>query len=212
MYSEIQHHFTKFQNEIENIPEIRRNILIEISKQIKSELSENGEAKLIYICTHNSRRSHFGQIWAEVISHFFNIENLKAFSGGTEVTSFNNNAIKALKELGFKIEVKSDCEIQNPRYKVYFDEKNFTTCFSKVFDDESNPHQNFLAIMTCTEADENCPFVPGANQRFRTTYDDPKAFDNTDFAEEMYQKRALEIGLEVFFMMSELQKLITNTD
>lgn len=212
MFSEIKHYFSQFQNEIENIPLKRREVLKQIAFKIHAETLQNSEAKLIYICTHNSRRSHFGQIWASAAAEFFDINFLKAFSGGTEVTAFHKNAIQALKNIGFKIEAESNSELKNPHYKVYFDDTNFTTCFSKTFDDKVNPNEGFFAIMTCSDADENCPFVPGAKHRFRTTYDDPKAFDHTEIADEMYQKRALEIGREVFYMTFELQKLIKNTD
>ena len=58
--------------------------------------------------------------------------------------------------------------------------------FSKRYDDDFNPENDFTAILTCSSADKDCPYIPGANKRIALTYEDPKTFDNTPQQREMY--------------------------
>ena len=69
---------------------------------------------------------------------------------------------------------------KNTTYHIFHDDnENPTVCFSKTYDNATNPQKEFAAIMTCSDAEENCPFIPGVELRIGTTYDDPKEFDNT---------------------------------
>lgn len=74
-------------------------------------------------------------------------------------------------------------------------------CFSKKFEDDFNPDKNFAAIMTCSDADENCPFVSGAEFRKPITYVDPKESDGTDREAAVYDERCRQIATEMFYMM-----------
>ncbi|MBK6523339.1 MAG: protein-tyrosine-phosphatase [Sphingobacteriaceae bacterium] len=162
----------------ETIDQNRKILLEKISDYISKILKSRKEVNLVYICTHNSRRSHFGQIWAKVANVYYNIPHVNTFSGGTEATAFNGNAIKALERVGF--DIKANNNEKNPSYHVMYDESlPPILCFSKTYDDANNPKKEFAAIMTCSDAEENCPFIPGVDLRIGTTYDDPKAFDNT---------------------------------
>ena len=125
------------------------------------------------------------------------------FSGGTEATAFNSNAIQALRELGFEI-TEMDRTL-NPKYEVDFGGPKPSVCFSKIYNALSNPSSNFAAIMTCSDAEENCPFIPGVELRIGTTYDDPKAFDGTEIQHEKYKERALQIGLETLYVFSKIK-------
>lgn len=186
----------------------RKEILTTISNYIQSKLDENKNVNLIYVCTHNSRRSHFGQIWAAVAASYYQVPNVNTFSGGTEATAFNPNAIQALKATGFKVIAETNGS--NPHYTVRLGDNESTTCFSKVYDDEANPRNNFAAIMTCSDAEENCPFIPGVELRIGTTYEDPKAFDGTPLQDEKYVERSNQIALECLFVFSQVQPLLTN--
>ena len=96
-------------------------------------------------------------------------------------------------------------EENNPVYAVKFsDNNNPLICFSKKFDAEFNPTSNFAAVMTCSHADENCPFIAGAEQRIPVRYDDPKAFDNTSQQSEKYQERSLQIATEMKYIFSNI--------
>lgn len=183
----------------------RKTLLNNLSSYISQQIKSNKEVNLTYICTHNSRRSHFGQVWAKVAAHYYAIPNIKTFSGGTEATAFNPNAIEALKRDGFSI-TKSG-EENNPTYLVKFGEDNAenSICFSKIYNHKTNPTEDFAAIMTCSDAEENCPYIPGTSLRIGTTYDDPKAFDNTPLQAEKYTERSHQIALECLFVMSQLK-------
>ena len=181
-----------------------RKILLEkISQYIQQKIQEHKPIQLVYVCTHNSRRSHFGQIWAQVAAHYYKVSNVQTFSGGTESTAFNVNAINAIMRIGFKI--KKTTDTVNPIYPLYFDEtEKPIECFSKVYNDDVNPKNEFAAIMTCSDAEENCPFIPGVELRIGTTYDDPKAFDNTPLQDAKYDERCKQIALETFYVFSKI--------
>ena len=181
-----------------------RKILLEkIANYISTKRKENKPVNLVYICSHNSRRSHFGQIWAQTAAAYFNIQNVNSFSGGTEVTAFNPNAIKAIENVGFAINTLSD-DI-NPIYEVAYNLNSKPGIFfSKVYDHDSNPKKEFAAIMVCGEADTNCPFVPGVEFRIVTTYEDPKDFDNTPLQVEKYDERFKQIGIETLYVFSNV--------
>jgi arsenate reductase (thioredoxin) len=185
----------------ESIPEERKKTLSRISAFIQEKVNSNEKVELIYICTHNSRRSHFGQIWGKVAAEYYGFKNVQTYSGGTEATAFNPNAIKAVGKIGF--EIKNNGASTNPRYKLYFnDERTEIECFSKVYDDITNPKEGFIAVMTCTSADQNCPNVEGAALRIATPYEDPKKFDGTPQQDEKYSERCKQIATESLFLFS----------
>lgn len=190
-------------NSFDSISEERKKLLIEFSVHIANKLKEEKDVSLTFICTHNSRRSHISQIWAQAAAEYFGIPNIKCYSGGTEVTAFNSRAVKAMTKAGFKIEKKDDSG--NPVYLVYYsDDRDPIECFSKVYSDEYNPQKDFAAIMTCSDADENCPVVFGAEARFPIRYDDPKEFDNTELEESKYDERVEQIGREMLYAFSQV--------
>ena len=204
MLQPIKQYCDKLITEFDSISLERRTLLEKISDYISSKKENNLPIQLVYICTHNSRRSHFGQIWAQVAANYFNVKNVTSFSGGTEATAFNSNAINAIKRVGF--DVKPLDETTNKRYHVVYDEtENPIICFSKVYDDAQNPQTNFAAIMTCSDAEENCPFIPGVELRIGTTYDDPKAFDNTPLQDAKYDERCKQIALETLYVFSKVK-------
>jgi protein-tyrosine phosphatase/arsenate reductase len=187
--------------EFETIPDNRKEILAKITEYIATKMKENKPINLVYICTHNSRRSHFGQVWAHVAASYYGIKNVSTFSGGTEATAFNSNAINSLKRIGFNIKaIDTD---KNTTYRVFHDDNEApSVCFSKTYDDATNPKKEFAAIMTCSDAEENCPFIPGVELRIATTYDDPKAFDNTPQQDAKYDERCKQIALETLYAFS----------
>lgn len=193
----------RFQ-EFETISPERREILLCIAEYITVNLHKNKKVQLVFVCTHNSRRSHYGQIWARVAADYFGIENIATYSGGTEATAFHPNAIAALERIGFQIQVKEQSD--NPKYRVRFGDELETSCFSKTYDHEENPKSNFAAIMTCSDAEENCPFIPGVELRIGTTYEDPKAFDSTPQEAEQYDMRCAQIARELLFVFQEIRK------
>lgn len=181
----------------------RKQILDALSQIIRQKIADGNKIQLVYICTHNSRRSHLGQVWAATAAAYYKVNHVTTFSGGTEATAFNHNAIKALERSGFIVEKQENNH--NPKYQVFFGENQSTICFSKKFDDQANPRDNFIAVMTCSDADENCPYIPGCDARIGTTYNDPKAYDNTIMVDEKYMERSNQIALESLYVFSNIR-------
>jgi protein-tyrosine phosphatase/arsenate reductase len=201
MYQNIQELAQKLSGQFDQIPEARKAILAKIAAYIRQKRGQNEPVKLVFICTHNSRRSHFGQVAAAVAADFYGVEAVQVFSGGTEATAFHPNAIRALRNLGFRV-TSGDETVKNPVWSVEFGENRSTTCFSKTFDDAANPAAGFAAIMTCSDAEQNCPFVPGTELRIGTTYQDPKSSDGTPEQDETYRERFEQIATEMLYVFS----------
>lgn len=198
MHTPIKTYCQELEKSFNEISDDRKILLKKLADYIKSKKATDKPIQLVYICTHNSRRSHFGQVWSAVAACYYNIDKVSTFSGGTEATAFNINAINALKRIGFII--TDDGILPNPKYTVEFGNNKTTTCFSKVYDHPANPQKEFAAIMTCSDAEENCPFIPGVDLRIGTTYNDPKEFDNTPLQDEKYSERCRQIALECMYV------------
>lgn len=197
LYPALQEYITSLKLSLDEIPNERKDLLLEITSYLKTV----AKPKLNFICTHNSRRSHLGQIWAQVLADYCKVE-METFSGGTESTAFNQNAIAALKRAGFEIDSPSG---HNPRYNVRFsDDAKPIVCFSKKYDDPPNPISGFVAIMTCSEADADCPVVLGASKRISLLYEDPKIADGTPDESLKYDERCRQIATEMFFIFSQM--------
>ncbi|UII24006.1 protein-tyrosine-phosphatase [Fulvivirga ligni] len=183
------------------ISDERKAVLQELINYISKKLSSNETAHLNFICTHNSRRSQFSQIWAQTAAAYFAIP-VKCYSGGVEVTAFNERAVKAIKGNGFKVSASGD---DNPLYLVsYSDNAQPIKAFSKLFDDAENNCEAFAAVMTCSHADENCPFIPGTEQRIAVRYEDPKSYDDTAEEADQYDFKSMEIAAEMLYVFSLL--------
>ena len=183
----------------------RKVILRSLTEFIQNKVNAGDKVYLNFICTHNSRRSHLAQLWTQAAAYYYGVPGVVAFSGGTEATAFNPKAVAAMQGVGFEIAVTKQGE--NPVYEVHYS-KNAppVIAFSKKFDDPFNDNNDFAAIMTCSHADENCPFVPGASARIALTYDDPKEFDGTPLEAKKYSERVDEIGREILWAFFQLRK------
>ena len=189
----------------ERISEERKIILQPLIEFISSKISKNEEVRLNFICTHNSRRSHLSQIWAQTMANYYQIENVFCYSGGTEATAMFPKVVETLRNQGFEILKLSETE--NPVYAVKFAENEHAViCFSKKYNDDFNPKSAFAAILTCDSADENCPIVYGAEARIPIKYEDPKKSDGTPEMDETYFNRSLEIATEMKFVFENLRK------
>ncbi|WP_179346482.1 arsenate-mycothiol transferase ArsC [Winogradskyella ursingii] len=186
-----------------SISDERKTVLQPLANFIQEKLNHKKNVNLNFICTHNSRRSHLSQVWAQAMASYFNIKNVNCFSGGTEATALFPVAGETLRNSGFKVEKLS--EENNPVYSIkYADNSHPIIGFSKTYDDNFNPVSGFAAIMTCSSADAGCPFIAGAEKRIPITYDDPKAFDNTPQQKEKYNERSLQIATELKYVFSEI--------
>lgn len=184
-----------------NVPEERKEILQDLIDYIQRKIDHGKVANLNFICTHNSRRSQFSQIWAQTAADYYRVP-AQCRSGGIEVTAFNERAVASIQRSGFRVTAEG---LTNPGYAVcYSDDHKPIMAFSKLFDDPSNKAEQFAAIMTCSHADENCPFIPGAEKRISVRYDDPKEFDDTPKETQMYDERSLQIASEMFYVFSKI--------
>ena len=200
--------FQKLLSEInkvdeKSIIEERKIILQPLINYINLKINNCEEIKLNFICTHNSRRSHLAQVWAQTMAEYFNYKQVFCYSGGTETTSVYVAVVNSLKQLGFKIDIIKESE--NPVYSIRYSlNQPPITGFSKPFNDPFNPKTDFAAILTCSEADEACPFVKGADIRIPMTFEDPKVYDNTNLQKEKYLERSLQIAAELKYVFSKV--------
>jgi arsenate reductase len=205
LFEKIENFCKEIEKEFDLISEERKEKLLSLRDYISGKIGTNQIPKLIVICTHNSRRSHIGQIWLAVGMDYFQLPEIQTFSGGTETTAFNIRAVNAFQRIGFQITTKEE-KTENPIYQINW--KNETKpypAFSKKYEDEPNPKEKFGAIMVCSEADAGCPIVSGCDFRLSLPYDDPKAFDETDLEEKKYGERVRQIGREILFVLSQVK-------
>jgi len=200
--------FLEIENTIKELQpatilEERKTILQPLIDFIQHKVAHQQEIRINFICTHNSRRSHLSQIWAQTIANYFNLKNVFCYSGGTEATALFPMVAETLQNSGFQIQQISKNE--NPIYSIkHADNEHPVIGFSKKLDDDFNPKANFAAIMTCSQADGGCPFIAGAEKRIPITFEDPKIFDNTPQQAEKYKERSLQIATELYYVFSQI--------
>ncbi|MEX0884045.1 MAG: protein-tyrosine-phosphatase [Cyclobacteriaceae bacterium] len=183
----------------------RKELLQSLVDYIQHKVTNDKTLIITFICTHNSRRSHLSQVWAQAIAAHYKIRNVFCYSGGTEATALFPMAAKTLENQGFKITPLS--EGKNPVYAIkYGGNAHPVIGFSKTYDDPFNPKSDFAAIMTCSQADAGCPFIAGAEKRIPITYEDPKAFDNSPQQAEKYLERSIQIATELSYVFSKIKQ------
>lgn len=187
----------------DKISEERKEILQPLADYIQSKTDAQEPIRINFICTHNSRRSHLSQVWAQTMAFYFNVKNVQCYSGGTESTALFPMVAETLKNTGFQIETISGGK--NPIYSIkYAVNEPAVIGFSKKLDDAFNPKSEFAAVMTCSQADGGCPFIAGAEKRIPITFEDPKAFDNTPQQAEKYQERSFQIARELMYIFAQI--------
>ncbi len=200
----IRPYIEKLTDEFDQIPADRQKELKKAALFIRTKIQAGEPAQLTFICTHNSRRSHLAQIWTQTAAAYYDIEGVKAYSGGTEATAMNIRTVDALRRVGFSLTDTTGGS--NPIYLVkYSDSKPEIRGYSKVYSAEGNPKDNYAAVMTCSQADKNCPVVEGSTFRIAIPYDDPKAADGTPEEVTRYDERTKQIGREMFYMISQVK-------
>ena len=199
-YPKLSTYCSQLSTEFDQITEERKAELKSIAQFVVEQRNGQKPANLLFVCTSNSRRSHMAQVWSQIASYYYSIDSVFTFSGGTEQTRVNMNAIDALTRTG--IEMYSNNQGDNPlRYLKIGKNINPWVIFSKKYTDVTNPKNNFAAVMVCSEADKGCPIVDGADLRIGLPYDDPKEFDNSPLKEAKYDERCRQIAREMFYLM-----------
>ncbi|MEM9918112.1 MAG: protein-tyrosine-phosphatase [Bacteroidota bacterium] len=207
-YKTLDHYIHGLNQEFDWISPERKAQLEALSSYIVQRLHSNQGVQLVVICTHNSRRSHLGQIWLQLAAWFYNIAKVDTFSGGTEGTAFNPRAVAVLRRAGFEMWATEE-QADNPFYQAVAGPAFFMNAlFSKAFDHPVNPSSEFGAIMVCAEADEACPIVTGAERRFAIRYEDPKHSDGSPEESAVYDERCRQIAREAFYTMSKVKSML----
>lgn len=204
IFQELLQNIERLTQNFDTITTDRKAQLETLSAYIQKKYNDKKTPKLIVICTHNSRRSHLGQLWLAAAADYYQLPTLESFSGGTEATAFNPNAVAAMQRIGF--EIFALIEAENSVYSILWseDQQQSYHAFSKRFETAPNPTEAFAAIMVCTEADEGCPFVPGTDFRIALPFEDPKAFDGTPLEAAKYDERCEQIGTEMLYVLSKV--------
>jgi arsenate reductase len=189
--------------DVSTISKERKEVLEPLISYIKGKQETNSPIRLNFICTHNSRRSHLSQIWAQAMASHYGVSNVNCYSGGTETTAMFPKVVETLTKQGFQIQQLS--QEANPVYAVKYETNAPAVIgFSKTYGDDFNPSSEFAAIMTCSSADEGCPMVFGCEQRIAITYEDPKVSDGTPAQDAVYLERSLQIATEMKFVFESL--------
>ena len=110
-------------------------------------------ARVLFLCTHNSARSQM----AEGLLRDLAGGRFEAHSAGTEATLVRPLAIRAMDEIGIDI---TDQE-------------------SKTLDRYLKERFDYV-ITVCDEANEACPFFPGAKNRLHWSLEDPSRAEGTE--------------------------------
>lgn len=203
MYPKLLETIDQLNNQ--EIIEERKAVLVPFIDFVQKRVKDKRAVDLNFICTHNSRRSHLAQVWAQVAGAYFNIPMLTCYSGGTEETAMFPKIVETLQKQGLFIHKILDAK--NPLYAIKYDGNRHPIIgFSKNYDHPFNPNSDFAAIMTCSQADAGCPFIQGADVRIPITFEDPKISDNTPEQSNIYYERSMQIGAEMFYVFSQITK------
>lgn len=193
LFPALDQYITGLSEEFDQISPERKADLERLAAFMVTSIQKDQTAKAIVICTHNSRRSHMGQLWIAAAAAHFGIGKVMTYSGGTAATAFFPGAIAALERAGFQFKTLKPGD--NPHYEAHLGpDLTVGPLFSKTFDDSFNPSQGFAALMVCSEADEGCPFVPGASVRISLPFVDPKHADGTAEAADAYDLACRKIA------------------
>jgi arsenate reductase len=182
------------------IPTDRLALLERFAAAIRARLDAGQPARVVAVCTHNSRRSFMAQLWLAAAGVHRGVD-VRAYSAGTESTAFNPRAVASLRRAGFDIEQATDDA--NPTYLARLAPAlPPVVCFSKAVGADPLPREGMLALLVCTEADGACPTVPGAAARFPIPFEDPKAFDATPREAAAYDERCAQIAREMLYAVT----------
>ena len=102
--------------------------------------------RVLFLCTHNSARSQMAEGFLRAMAG----DRFEAGSAGTEKTSVNPLAIRAMAELGIDLGEHT----------------------SKLYADVASGAWDYL-IAVCDDANERCPWVPGSVKRLHWSFPDP---------------------------------------
>ncbi len=186
----------------------------QLADWIAKNWQPDGQLHVLATCSGNSRRSILSATMGNLAAAYYGFDNVRFHSGGTTPSAFNKRTIATLKEIGFQIEptgeeaMRGDPKTPNAIFRVLWGKGLEAKEFSKSFKDPSNPSSGFAAIMVCTEADAECPVVPGASLRVAMTFVDPKLYDDGPFERGKYAERRDDVGRTFLAVMASARRKI----
>ena len=113
----------------------------------------NGKARVLFLCTHNSARSQM----AEGLLRHLAGNRFEAMSAGTEATHVRPLAVRAMEEIGIDVSGQES--------------KTLDRYLREPFD---------YVITVCDDANEACPFFPGAVKRLHWSFEDPSSSEPSE--------------------------------
>ncbi len=157
-------------------------------------LTNKKKLNLVFICTHNSRRSQFSEIWGNILSTYHK-KNINVLSAGMIKTEVYFQVIESLKRIGFKItHNKNSYLLQHLNINM--------NLYSKILSDIKI--NNFISIMTCSEAEASCPIDLRSKSNLKLLYEDPKIYDNTKNEQKKYDSTCLKIAYELNYIFKNI--------
>lgn len=114
---------------------------------------EAGKQRALFVCTHNSARSQM----AEGLLRSLAGDRFEAFSAGTEATRVRPEAISVMAEIGIDVSGQES--------------KTLDRYLGEPFDH---------VVTVCDEANEACPFFPGAKERLHWSLPDPSSAEGAE--------------------------------
>jgi arsenate reductase len=109
--------------------------------------------RVLFLCTHNSARSQMAEGFLRALGG----DRFVAASAGTEQTTVNPLAIRVMAERGIDLSGHT----------------------SKRYDGLVDERWDYL-ITVCDDANERCPFMPGAHRRLHWSFRDPSRATGSD--------------------------------
>jgi len=123
---------------------------------------------VLFLCTHNSARSQI----AEGLLRDLAGDRFEAMSAGTEATHVRPLAVRAMAEIGVDISAQESKTLE--RY------------LKEPFD---------CVITVCDDANEACPFFPGAKSRLHWSFGDPSKAEGSE-EERLVVFRSVRDGIK----------------
>src|SRR5919106_4624506 len=111
------------------------------------------KSKVLFLCTHNSARSQM----AEGLLRHLASDRFEAMSAGTEATRVRLLAIRAMEEIDIDMSEQES--------------KTLDRYLQEPFD---------YVITVCNDANEACPFFPGAQSRLHWSFEDPSKAEGSE--------------------------------
>lgn len=209
-YSRLAEYTSTIPSEFNKIPGERKELLEELGEYILEKSTQKSGSQLLFICTLNSRRSQFAQVWAQAAAYHYKLKKVSTFSGGESETAINFRILEALRKAGFEI-TASEVYSQNPVYLLSMGRRYPDVfIFSKKYDYWNNPDMNYASII-CSNDLYEVNFQPsGADETIYLPYEDIQIFDSSSNSYLRNDEICRQIAREMFYLMDYVKNSKNN--